>query len=148
MSPVGRRLMLPPLSLAVAAAKAAVADAGLELSDIDGLSTYPGRATCSPGFTEGGVHRARRRARVSAPPGTTAASETFGPGGAVVAAMLAVAGGLARHVLCFRTVWQATYAAQQRAANPERRSPYGIGGASRVAAVRATSPPTASARPP
>jgi acetyl-CoA acetyltransferase len=35
--------------------------------------------------------------------------ETFGPGGSVIAAMLAVAGGLARHVLCFRTLWEATY---------------------------------------
>ncbi len=44
MSPIGRRLMLPPLALTVAAARAAVADAGLELADIDGLSTYPGPA--------------------------------------------------------------------------------------------------------
>ena len=36
--------------------------------------------------------------------------ETFGPGGSVVAAMLAVATGLSRHVLCFRTVWESTYA--------------------------------------
>ncbi|PQM49066.1 hypothetical protein C1Y40_00714 [Mycobacterium talmoniae] len=36
--------------------------------------------------------------------------ETFGPGGSVIAAMLAVAGGLARHVLCFRTLWEATHA--------------------------------------
>jgi acetyl-CoA acetyltransferase len=28
----------------------------------------------------------------------------------VIAAMLAVAGGLCRHVLCFRTVWESTYA--------------------------------------
>jgi len=35
--------------------------------------------------------------------------ETFGPGGSVIAAMLAVATGLARHVLCFRTLWEATY---------------------------------------
>jgi acetyl-CoA acetyltransferase len=35
--------------------------------------------------------------------------ETFGPGGSVIAAMLAVAGGLARHVLCFRTLWEATH---------------------------------------
>jgi acetyl-CoA acetyltransferase len=36
-------------------------------------------------------------------------SETFGPGGSLIAAMLAVASGLVRHVLCFRTVWQSTY---------------------------------------
>ena len=27
----------------------------------------------------------------------------------MIAAMLAVAGGLARHVLCFRALWEATY---------------------------------------
>jgi acetyl-CoA acetyltransferase len=36
--------------------------------------------------------------------------EIPGPGGAVIAAMLAVASGLCRHVLCFRTVWESTYA--------------------------------------
>ena len=34
--------------------------------------------------------------------------ETPGHGGAVIAAMMAVAAGLCRHVLCFRTVWEAT----------------------------------------
>lgn len=42
--------------------------------------------------------------------------------------MLAVAAGLARHVLCFRTVWQATYAARRRAAAPDSGNPYGISG--------------------
>ena len=35
--------------------------------------------------------------------------DTFGPGGSVIAAMMAVATGMARHVLCFRTLWEATY---------------------------------------
>ena len=35
--------------------------------------------------------------------------DTFGPGGSVIAAMLAVAAGMARHVLCFRTLWEATF---------------------------------------
>ncbi|MCK9931778.1 OB-fold domain-containing protein [Frankia sp. Mgl5] len=126
MSPVGRRLMLPPLALAAAAARAAVADAGLELSDIDGLSTFPGGELIG-GFTEGGVTALADTLGIR-PTWYNGGSETFGPGGAVVAAMLAVASGLARHVLCFRTVWQSTYAAQQRAANPGGGSPYGIGG--------------------
>ena len=42
MSQVGRRLMVDPITLTVDAAKQAIADAGLEPSDIDGLSTYPG----------------------------------------------------------------------------------------------------------
>ncbi|HEU5026989.1 MAG TPA: OB-fold domain-containing protein, partial [Spirillospora sp.] len=41
-SRIGRRLMVPPLSLTVAACREAVADAGLDLADIDGLATYPG----------------------------------------------------------------------------------------------------------
>ena len=41
-SALGRRLMVDPLSLTVDACLAAVADAGLTLDDIDGLSTYPG----------------------------------------------------------------------------------------------------------
>ena len=41
-SRMGRRLMVDPLSLTVDACLAAVADAGLTLDDIDGLSTYPG----------------------------------------------------------------------------------------------------------
>jgi acetyl-CoA acetyltransferase len=45
--------------------------------------------------------------------------------------MLAVAAGLARHVLCFRPVWQATYAAQQRATDPSGGNPYGMGGHAR-----------------
>jgi acetyl-CoA acetyltransferase len=126
MSPVGRRLMVPPLKLAVAAAKSAVADAGLAPSDIDGLSTYPGGELIG-GFTEGGV-TALSDALGIRPTWYNGGAETFGPGGAVIAAMLAVAGGLARHVLCFRTVWQATFAAQQRAADPRAANPYGISG--------------------
>ena len=35
--------------------------------------------------------------------------DTFGPGGSVIAAMMAVATGMARHVLCFRTLWESTF---------------------------------------
>jgi acetyl-CoA acetyltransferase len=48
--------------------------------------------------------------------------ELPGPGGAVIAAMLAVAGGLCRHVLCFRTVWESTYAALGLASRSGRAS--------------------------
>ena len=41
-SALGRRLMVDPLSLTIDACLEAVADAGLTLDDIDGLSTYPG----------------------------------------------------------------------------------------------------------
>ena len=54
-SKLGRRLMVDPLSLAVDACLAAVADAGLTLDDIDGLSTYPGRR--GRGYERGRGHR-------------------------------------------------------------------------------------------
>jgi acetyl-CoA acetyltransferase len=136
MSQIGRRLMLPPLKLAVTAAKAAIGDAGLDMSDIDGLSTYPG-GMLGGGFSEGGI-TALEDALGLRPTWYNGGSETFGPFGSVIAAMLAVAAGLARHVLCFRTVWQATYAAQQRALSLAGGNPYGMGGArGRVASYMA-----------
>ncbi|MFD0686417.1 thiolase C-terminal domain-containing protein [Actinomadura fibrosa] len=111
-SQIGRRLMVSPLSLTVRACERAVADAGLTLDDIDGLSTYPGGGAFG-GFAEGGV-TALESALGIRPTWHNGGPETFGPGGSVIAAMLAVAGGLARHVLCFRTLWEATHAEQVR----------------------------------
>ena len=105
-SEVGRRLMRPPLSLAVDACEAAVADAGLSMSDIDGLATYPGDSF--GGFSEGGVNGLEAVLGVR-PTWYNGGLEQFGPAGPVIAAMLAVSAGLARHVLCVRTVWEATY---------------------------------------
>jgi acetyl-CoA acetyltransferase/uncharacterized OB-fold protein len=107
MSRLGRRLMVSPLSLTVEACERAIADAGLSPSDIDGLSTYPGAGNTGP-FGEGGV-AAVESALAFWPTWHNGAGETFGPGGSLIAAMLAVAGGLARHVLCFRTLWESTY---------------------------------------
>ncbi len=112
MSEIGRRLMVPPLSLTIAACEAAVADAGLTLDDIDGLSTYPGGGNLG-GFGEGGV-TALEAALGIRPTWHNGGIETFGPGGSVIAAMLAIAGGLARHVLCFRTLWEATFNEQMK----------------------------------
>jgi acetyl-CoA acetyltransferase len=100
--------MVDPLSLTVDACLQAVADAGLRLEDIDGLSTYPGGAV--GGMSEGGVTAVEEALRLR-PTWFNGGGEIPGPGGAVIAAMLAVAAGLCRHVLCFRTVWESTYAA-------------------------------------
>jgi acetyl-CoA acetyltransferase/uncharacterized OB-fold protein len=150
-SPIGRRLMVPPLSLTVAAVEAAVADAGLELSDIDGLATYPGSGL-GFGMGEGGVSALEDVLGIR-PTWYSGGPETFGPTGSVIEAMLAVAGGLARHVVCFRTVWQATFAAEQRAGGaasagtgisgpsgrvPGYRGPYGASSASIDLAMRAS----------
>ncbi|RAY17008.1 3-ketoacyl-CoA thiolase [Actinomadura craniellae] len=106
-SAIGRRLMTDPLALTVEACRAAVADAGLAMEDIDGLSTYPGGGL-EHGMGEGGVTALEAALRIR-PAWFNGGGETFGPGGSVIAAMLAVSAGLARHVLCFRTVWQSTH---------------------------------------
>ena len=41
-------------------------------------------------------------------------AETPGQNGSIISAMLAVASGLCKHVLCFRTVWQASHEAMVR----------------------------------
>jgi acetyl-CoA acetyltransferase/uncharacterized OB-fold protein len=105
-SRLGRRLMVPPLSLTIEACEAAVADAGLTFDDIDGLSTYPGLDIA--GMGEGGVS-ALEGALGLKPTWINGGMDTFGPGGSVIAAMMAVATGMARHVLCFRTLWEATF---------------------------------------
>jgi acetyl-CoA acetyltransferase/uncharacterized OB-fold protein len=124
MSEVGRRLLRPAASLAVEAALAAVADAGLELSDIDGLSTYPGGL--GMGMSEGGIPALEEALRIR-PTWFNGGMEIPGQGGAVIAAMLAVSAGLCRHVLCVRTVWEASFAALLKTG---RAQPMGGGRAS------------------
>jgi acetyl-CoA acetyltransferase/uncharacterized OB-fold protein len=114
-SRIGRRLMVDPLALAVDACLEAVADAGLTLEDIDGLSTYPGAG--GMGMSEGGPSAIEEALRIR-PTWINGGQDLPGPGGSVIAAAMAVAAGLCRHVLCFRTVWESTFAtlAAQRAA--------------------------------
>ena len=129
-SAIGRRLMVDPLSLTMDACLGAIADAGLEPSDIDGLSTYPGEAPM--GMSEGGVTAVEEALRLK-PTWINGGGELPGPGGSLIAAMLAVSAGLCRHVLCFRTVWETTNAALGLSAggarvsgpNMEWRAPFG-----------------------
>jgi len=115
MSRVGRRLMVDPLVLTVEAAIQAIADAGLKPEDIDGMSTYPG-ASVGAGMSEGGVTALEDILRLR-PSWINSGLELPGQAGSVIAAMLAVAGGLCNHVLCFRTVWEATFAQREREAS-------------------------------
>ncbi|MFE6489428.1 OB-fold domain-containing protein, partial [Streptomyces sp. NPDC057757] len=110
-SRVGRRLMVDPLSLTVDACLAAAADAGLDLDEIDGLSTYPGPTP--DGMSEGGITALTEALRLR-PTWVNGAREVPGQIGSITAAMLAVAAGLCRHVLCFRTVWESSHAALVR----------------------------------
>ena len=60
-------------------------------------------------MSEGGVTAVEEALRLR-PTWINGGGDLPGPGGAVIAAMLAVASGLCRHVLCFRTVWESTFA--------------------------------------
>jgi acetyl-CoA acetyltransferase len=99
-SDVGRRLFRSGLDLTIEAVELAVADAGLTLEDIDGISTYPGTGGPFGGASGAELHDALRL-RLGWRDGGL---ETAGQLGAVHKAVLAVAAGLARHVVVFRTV--------------------------------------------
>ncbi|HVV38185.1 MAG TPA: OB-fold domain-containing protein [Acidimicrobiales bacterium] len=143
----GRRLMVNPLSLTMDACLAAIADAGLTVDDIDGLSTYPGAA--GMGMSEGGITAVEDALRIR-PTWFNGGGEIPGPAGSLMAAMLAINAGLCRHVLCFRTVWEATNAAlgQVRASgvgggrvsgiNGEWRAPFGATSAANWLAMNAS----------
>ncbi|MCU1365865.1 MAG: hypothetical protein JWN39_1504 [Ilumatobacteraceae bacterium] len=143
-SALGRRLMRDPVSLAVDACLAAIADAGLAPEDIDGMATYPGNGGYEIGFGEGGITPVEEALRLR-PTWISGGADIPGPGGSVLNAMMAVAAGLCRHVLCFRTVWQAT-AAQLRLAGgggrplngSEWRTPYGAVSAANWIGMNAT----------
>ena len=101
-SAVGRRLGRTGLDLTVEAALAALGDAGLTPSDVDGIATFPGESN-DPGFAGASAWELHDALGVSAN-WYLGAHQTPGQLGPVIDAAMAVACGLARHVLCFRTV--------------------------------------------
>ncbi len=106
-SEIGRRLGRDPLGLTLDACLAAIEDAGLAPRDIDGLATYPGAMGGAPGFTGAGISEVHDALRLELD-WYTGGIELPGQLGSVIDACAAVATGLARHVLCFRSVWEGT----------------------------------------
>lgn len=106
-SAVGRRLGRSDIDLTVEACLDAIADAGLERDDIDGLATYPGMGLGGGGFAGPGTPEVQDALRLKL---NWHDGGGEGPGQirAVFAACLAVAGGLARHVLVYRTVTESS----------------------------------------
>jgi acetyl-CoA acetyltransferase len=101
-SAVGRRLGRTGLDLTAEAALAAMADAGLTPADIDGIATFPGESN-DPGFAGASAWEAHDALGISAG-WYLGAHQTPGQLGPVIDAAMAVACGLATHVLCFRIV--------------------------------------------
>ena len=121
-SDIGRRLGCDPLSLTLDACLGAIEDAGLRREDIDGLSTYPGMAIYgAAGFTGAGITDVHDALRLDLN-WFCGGPELPGQLGSVINACAAVATGLARHVLCFRSVWEST------AQGGGRRAGIGSGG--------------------
>jgi acetyl-CoA acetyltransferase len=104
-SDVGRRLGRDPMELTLDACLAAIEDAGLTSAEIDGVSTYPGPMGTPAGFSGAGAYDVIDALRLNCG-WYNSGLETSGQLGSVINACLAVASGLANHVLCFRSVYE------------------------------------------
>ncbi len=105
-SEVGIRLERHPLLLTVDAIKEALDESGLTIDQIDGVSTYPGRAAGYLGFSPIGADELVDALGIKAK-WYAGGGEITSQLGAVVAAADAVRQGHARHVICYRTVYEA-----------------------------------------
>lgn len=113
-SEVGVRLTRSPMGLTLDAIREALDEAGLTVDQIDGVSTYPGKASGYLAFSPVGSDEVIEQLGIKS---------KFQLGGmelpaqlsAIANAAMAVKLGLARHVIVFRTVYEAA-----GMANPEQ----------------------------
>jgi len=119
-SEVGIRLTRPPLLLTVDAVKEALAEAGLTVRQIDGVATYPGKMPGYLGFSPVSsdelIEALGIRSKWHVGGGEMPAQLS-----AIANAALAVKAGLARHVICFRTVYEAAALARPEEFPPLNR---------------------------
>jgi len=106
-SKVGRPSKSTALELTLEACEQAIADAGLRLEDIDGLTTYPGPVQGAGGFSPVGPTETMVALGLK-PTWIAASTDGHAHMGAIIGAINAIASGLCRHVLVFRTVAQAS----------------------------------------
>lgn len=106
-SKVGRPSPDSGLQLTIAAASQAIADAGLKPSDIDGISTYPGPVLQGDGISPVGATELMIAMGMT-PTWVSASTEGHAHMSAIFSAVHAIAAGMCRHVLVFRTVAQAS----------------------------------------
>lgn len=106
-SAVGRKLDQSAMSLTLDAALEAIADAGLKPSDINGLASYPGYMPEMPAFGPVGTLDLAEALRLKLD-WYMGGIEGSAQLGAVLNAYAALKAGLAKHVLCFRTVKEGT----------------------------------------
>lgn len=126
-SQIGRRLGRDGLSLTLDAVRQAVEDAGLKLSDIDGIASWPGQLE-TPGMSPVSILEVKEALRLELNWYTAGFEAT--QMSALINACMAVATGQARHVVCFRTLTESTAMTEG-----VRSSVLGQGGVSRVGAL-------------
>jgi acetyl-CoA acetyltransferase len=112
---IGRPSPRSALELTLDAARGALADAGLSVADLDGIATYPGKSAEGGGIAPVGTTEAAFALGMT-PRWVLSSAEGHSHLGAVFGAIAAIATGLARHVLIFRTVAQASARAKARSA--------------------------------
>jgi len=105
-SEIGIKLTRHPLLLTVDAVREALDEAGLTIGQIDGVSTYPGRAAGYLGFSPVGADELVDALGIRAT-WYAGGMEITSQLGAVVAAAGAIRLRQARHVICYRTVYEA-----------------------------------------
>jgi acetyl-CoA acetyltransferase len=119
-SQIGVKLTRHPLLLTLDAVREALQEAGLTIGQIDGVSTYPGRMGPYLGFSPIGADELIDALGIRAT-WHAGGAELTSQLGAVIAAATAVRAGLARHVICFRTVYEAAALARPEEYPPLRR---------------------------
>ena len=105
-SEVGMRLARHPLLLTIDAIREALDEAGLTLGQIDGVFTYPGKMSGYLGFSPVSSDDVIEALGIKSK-WHTGAGEQPAQLSAIAAAAMAVKQGLCRHVICFRTVYEA-----------------------------------------
>jgi acetyl-CoA acetyltransferase len=106
-SKISRGANKSALALTIDAAMQAIENAGLKRSDIDGMACWPGGTGEANGFAPVGIPALQDALRLKLN-WYSNASETAGQYGALFNAIGAIAAGMARHVLIFRTLYEAT----------------------------------------
>ena len=115
-SQLGRKLGRSGLDLTIEATLNAIADAGLEVGDIDGVCCWPGRHEVTPGMAPTGCMDLKEALGLKlnwfygGPEGPAQMSS-------VMMGIMAVATGMARHVVCFRTLTKSSSATAGRKAS-------------------------------
>src|ERR1700757_2556214 len=115
-SEVGRPSLKSAMRLSLDASLEAIADAGLRREDIDGVACWPGDNNSGNSFSPVGPNALLSALGLKVN-WYGAGYEGPGPLAGVINGAMAIAAGLCRHVLVFRTITEASGRARDRSAS-------------------------------